>query len=188
MMYNSDHYTKGVFSMNQAKKLVFYIVLNVIVSAITIIAVLFIWENTNFKNLLLDAGDSPAEDSAPADPSIAEEAGQDLLIEIGEVSGAGNLATEFVRLVRPESGRDETISLAGWSTRGTDNREYNILEESGLATLDLHQQGAINIYTKEGASNPIELYLGLSDPVWQPGETVSLLDPDGEVHDTFIIP
>ncbi len=188
MMYNSDHYTKGDFSMNQAKKLVIYLVINIIVSAVTIIAVLYVWENTKFKNLLFNPQDAPAEASAPAEATDGADAAQDLLIEIGEVGGVGNLATEYVRLVRPEGGSTETISLAGWSIRDTNNRSYNILELSGLASLDLHGQGAVNIYSKQGDSNPIELYLGLSDSIWQPGETVSLLDPDGEVHDTYIIP
>ena len=174
--------------MNQARKLVFYIVLNIVVSAVTIIGVLYLWENTKFKNLLFDPGDIPVEASAPAEVSNEGETAQNLLIEIGEVGGVGNLATEYVRLVRPESDASDTISLAGWSIRDTNSRSYNILEESGLASLDLHGQGAVNIYTKEGSSNPIELYLGLRDPIWQPGETVSLIDPDGEVHDTFIIP
>jgi hypothetical protein len=188
MVYNVDHYTKGDFSMNQAKKLVFYIVLNIVVSAVTIIGVLYLWENTKFKNLLFDAGDLPAEASAPGEVSNGAEASQDLLIEIGEVGGVGNIATEYVRLIRPETDASDTISLAGWSLMDTNNRSYNILEESGLASLDLHGQGAVNIYTGDGSSNPIELYLGLRDPIWEPGETVSLLDPDGEVHDTFIIP
>ena len=84
---------------------------------------------------------------------------------------------------------DSVMVLApGATIRDMNNRTYNILEESGLASLDLHGQGAVDIYTKAGDSNPIELYLGLSDPIWQPGETVRLLDPTGEVHDTYIIP
>ena len=188
MMYNLDHYTKGVFSMNQAKKLVFYVVLNIIVSAVTIIAVLYLWENTRFKNLLFDPEETTAEVSAPADAANGAEASQDVLIEIGEVGGVGNLATEYIRLVRPANGTVETISLTGWAIQDANNRKYDILEKSGLASLDLHEQGAVNIYSKEGDSNPIELYLNLSDPIWQPGDTISLLDPDGEVHDTYLIP
>jgi hypothetical protein len=174
--------------MNQAKKLLFYVGLNIVVSAVTIIGVLYLWENTRLKNLLFDSGDIPAEVSSPATTSGTVEDSQNLLIEIGEVGGIGNLATEYVRLVRPGTEPGDTISLQGWSIKDENNQEYNILEMSGVASLDLHGQGAVNIYTKEGDSNPIELYLDLSDPIWQPGDTVSLFDPDGEVHDTYIIP
>jgi len=174
--------------MNQAKKLLFYVVLNIIVSAITIIAVLYLWENTKLKNMLFDSGDIPAEVSSAASSSDTAAASENLLIEIGEVGGIGNLATEYVRLVRPGSEPGDTISLQDWSIKDENNHQYNILEQSGVASLDLHGQGAVNIYTKEGDSNPIELYLDLSDPIWQPGETVTLIDPQGEVHDTYLIP
>ena len=174
--------------MNQAKKLLFYVVLNIIVSAVTIIAVLYLWENTKLKNVLFDPGDLPAESSTAALSSDEPAASENLLIEIGEVGGVGNLATEYIRLDRPGSEPEDTISLQGWSIKDENNHSYNILEQSGVASLDLHGQGAVNIYTKEGDSNPIELYLDLSDPIWEPGETVTLIDPDGEVHDTYLIP
>lgn len=174
--------------MNQAKKLLFYLVLNVIVSAVTILAVLYIWEKTQLRNVLLDAGDRPAAVSLPDDPPAEDPVSQNLLIQIGEVGGVGNLSTEYVRLTRPNSDPEDTISLQGWRIKDEDNHNFLILEQSGLPSLDLHGQGAVNIYSKTGSSNPIELYLGLSDPIWQPGETVTLLDPDGNEHDTYIIP
>jgi hypothetical protein len=174
--------------MNQAKKLLFYLVLNIIVSAVTILAVLYIWERTQLGSVLLDAGDRPAaSDQAESEPEETEDS-QGLLVQIGEVGGIGNLSTEYVRLTRPNGDPEDTISLQGWRLQDEDNNNFVILEQSGLPSLDLHGQGAVNIYSKEGSSNPIELYLGLSDPIWQPGETVTLLDPEGEVHDTYIIP
>jgi hypothetical protein len=174
--------------MNQAKKLVFYIVLNIIVSAVTILGVLYIWEKTQLKNVLLDSGGPVAEVSPDPGGETSEGGETGLLIDIAEVGGVGNLATEYVRLSRPDSDPGDTVSLQGWRlTDGKDN-DFVILEQSGLPSLELHGQGAVNIYTKEGASNPIELYLGLSDSIWGPGESVQLIDPDGVVHDTYVIP
>ena len=171
--------------MNQAKKLLFYIVLNVIVSAVTILAVLYIWEKTQLKDVLLD---TDGQASSPAAVETEGENSQDLLIEIGEVGGIGNLATEYIRLERPDSESSDTVSLQGWRLADENNNDFVILEQSGLPSLDLHGQGAVNIYSKEGASNPIELYLGLDSPIWEPGETVTLIDPEGYVHDTYQIP
>lgn len=174
--------------MNQAKKLLFYLGINVLVSALTILGVLYLWENTQLKSVLFRSGEGPgASAAAENSPAAVEESGE-LLIEIGEVGGVGNLATEYVRLVRSGTESGETISLQDWRIRDENNHNYNILEQSGLASLELHSQGAVNIYSKAGSSNPIELYLGLSDPIWEPGETVTLLDPQGEVHDTYLIP
>ncbi len=174
--------------MNQAKKLTFYVVLNIVVSAVTILVVLYLWENTRLKNLLFAGPGQAAEQSLSASSLDTGEETSDLMIEIGEVGGVGNLATEYVRLVQPGTAAGDTISLLDWRIRDENNNEYSILEQSGLASLELHSQGAVNIYTKAGASNPIELYLGLSDPIWQPGETVTLIDPQGEIHDTYLIP
>jgi hypothetical protein len=174
--------------MNQAKKLLIYFLINVIVSAITIIAVLYLWENTQLKKLLFENEPGTETDLSPGTDKEPVEEISNLLIEIGEVGGVGNIATEYIRLVRPPNDTAETVSLQDWRIKGEDNREFSILEQSGLASLDLHSQGAVNIYTKDGVSNPIELYLGLSDPIWQPGETVTLIDPQGEVHDTYLIP
>jgi hypothetical protein len=174
--------------MNQAKKLLIYVVINIIVSAVTILAVLYLWETTRLKNLLIDGGSPGAEISQPAASEDPVEETTNLLIEIGEVGGIGNLSTEYIRLIRPATDGDDTISLKDWQIKDENNHKYSILEQSGLASLELHSQGAVNIYTKAGDSNPIELYLGLKDPIWQPGETVTLLDPQGEVHDTYLIP
>ena len=174
--------------MNQAKKLIFYISLNIIVSAVTILAVLYIWEKTQLKDVLLESGnDSPAASTGNGEETSEEGAGN-LLVEIGVVGGVGNLATEYVRLTRQDSDPGDTVSLTGWRLADGKDQDFVILEQSGLPSLELHGQGAVNIYTKEGASNPIELYLGLPEPIWGPGETVQLIDPDGVVHDTYQIP
>jgi hypothetical protein len=174
--------------MDQAKKLFIYILINIIVSAVTILAVLFLWENTRLKTVLFGIPTIKEVESAPGTSPGAVDETSNLLIEIGEVGGVGNLATEYIRLVRPATEGAETISLTDWRIQDENNHNYAILEQSGLASLDLHSSGAVNIYTKEGESNPIELYLGLKDPIWEPGETVTLIDPQGEVHDTYLIP
>ncbi len=97
--------------MNQAKKLLIYILINIVVSAITIIAVLYLWENTRLKNVLFAGPDQPAEISSDVKaPDVVEET-SNLLVQIGEVGGVGNLATEYVRLVRPANDTIETLSL-----------------------------------------------------------------------------
>lgn len=173
--------------MTQAKKLLFYLGLNIIVSFVTVLGAHYLWE-TQLRDVILDSASPSSESSSLAEGENGGEEGQELLIEIGEVGGVGNLATEYVRLTRPDSDPGDTVSLQGWRLVDEDNQDYVILEQSGLPSLDLHGQGAVNIYSKEGASTPIELYLGLSDPMWEPGETVSLIDPEGDVHDTYQIP
>ncbi len=174
--------------MNQAKKLLFYIGLNIIVSFAATFGAHYIYDKTQLKDVLLESGNPPSEVSTVPGEEAGSEGGQGLLIEIGEVVGVGNLATEYIRLTRPDSDPGDTVSLQGWRLADEDGHDYVILEQSGLPSLDLHGQGAVNIYSKEGASSPIELYLGLTEPIWEPGETISLIDPQGNVHDTYQIP
>jgi hypothetical protein len=174
--------------MNQAKKLIFYVLLNIIVSAATIVGVLYLWENTRLKNALMDSAEPSLQETQPGDSVELETTTEPRQIEIAEAGGVGNLATEYIRLVRPVDAEGETISLQNWQLKDGEDQQFSILAQSGLASLELHTQGAVNIYSKAGQSNPIELYLGLENPLWSPGETVTLIDPQGEVHDTYLIP
>jgi hypothetical protein len=176
--------------MKQWKRLLFYILLNMAVSAMTMVGVLYLWENTNLKYVLFFQY-PPAENEGLQEPLSTPstfETQPALQIKIDEVGGVGNLDTEYVRLKRVGDSAQETISLEKWRLKDEDNNEFAILSQSGFESLELHNKGAVNIYTKTGQSNPIELYLGFSKPLWEPGETVTLIDPTGEAHDTFLIP
>jgi len=176
--------------MKQGRRLLFYILLNMVVSAVTMIGVLYLWDNTNLKHVLFSTtprSSSPAMSEAASTPDTFQTP-TSLQIEINEVGGVGNLDTEYVRLRHVSDSSQETLSLDGWQLKDEDNHEFAILSQSGFEKLELHQKGAVNIFTKGGQSNPIELYLGFSEPLWEPGETVSLVDPQGEIHDSYLIP
>lgn len=100
-------------------------------------------------------------------------------VTIESVVGAGDLGSERVMLARTGPGE---LSLAGWQ----------LLEEDGAVftfpQLNLFEGGAVNLYTRSGQSTVVELYWGLGAPVWDSGETVVLLDADGNVHATFRVP
>ncbi|MBS3753438.1 MAG: lamin tail domain-containing protein [Anaerolineales bacterium] len=176
--------------MKQWKRLLFYILVNVTVSATTMLGVLYLWENTNLKNVLFvqspRSQDEETRDTLTT-PSTFETQ-PPLVIQIDEIVGVGNLDTEYVRLKRVGNSGQEKISLQNWQIKDEDNHTFTILAQSGMESLELHKKGAVNIYTKQGTSNPIELYLGFSEPLWEPGETVTLIEPSGDVHDTFLIP
>lgn len=176
--------------MKQGRRLLFYILLNMVVSAVTMIGVLYLWDNTNLKHVLFSTSPGASSQTVSDAPSTPDtfQTPASLQIEIDEVGGVGNLDTEYVRLRHVSSSSQETISLEDWRLKDEDNHEFAILSQSGFEQLELHQKGAVNIFTKAGQSNPIELYLGFSEPLWEPGETVSLVDPRGEIHDSFLIP
>ncbi len=172
--------------MNRWKRLIFYLLLNVLVSAITILCVLFVWENTRLKDVLMLAPGSETQSTTNATAQNAMAA--NLVVEISKVEGTGNLDTEYILLRRIGGTPDQAISLLNWRIRDEDGREINISNHLSLQSLNLHSNGAIFIHSKSGNSDPIDLYLGLEGPLWSPGETVTLLDAEGNIQDTFLIP
>jgi LysM repeat protein len=100
-------------------------------------------------------------------------------VVIENVVGAGDLTSEYILLKRSGAGE---LSLAGWQ----------LLEEGGnvytFPQLQLYENGAVRLYTRGGQNTVVELYWGLSTPVWQAGETVVLLDNNGKVRATYRVP
>jgi hypothetical protein len=176
--------------MKPWKRLLVYLLLNIIVTGITMLAVLYLWENTAIKELMYTTVEQASAGETPRVPDQDSPAGGDgpQRIEIEEVGGVGNLATEYILLKHSTEDTEDTVSLQNWVLRDENGHEFSILAQSGIGSLELHAKGAVYVYTKTGESNPIELYLGLQDPLWNPGETVTLISPEGEIHDTYQIP
>ena len=119
-------------------------------------------------------GDTPPLPS-PTQPAEVGEA----RVSIDSVVGAGDLETERVLLRRTGPGE---LSLAGWRLVEAGGEEFVFPQ------LTLFEGGAVNVYTKAGQPTVVDLFWGLSGPVWEPGETVTLLDSQNREHATFQIP
>lgn len=230
--------------MKSWKRLIFYILLNIFVSACTTLAVLLVWDQFSGplpRNLLPRALSSlsrpPAEtpvvqtDGTPAAPqptateaflvyqvesgdtfeSIAEAhnvsveelvavngfkssqplgAGEVLRIPmhpqgsvvIDSVIGAGDLDTEHVLLKHRGEGE---LALVGWRL---EDDQGNVFIFPQFPQLTLFPGGAVNIYTRSGVNSVVELYWGLSQPVWRSGTTVILRDAQNNVRATYVVP
>jgi LysM repeat protein len=230
--------------MKQWKRLIYYLLLNVLVSACTILAVLFVWDRTHsplpgglFSPVarqqptatttpapggLLSAGpqatptpvfiayqvvDGDTFDSIASEYGISATeliavngftkdqplgAGEVLRIpvrataspqadiEIANVIGAGDLNNERVVLQQSGSG---TLLLAGWQLQDGNGNQFT------FPALELTQDGfQVNVYTKSGPNTADSLYWGLSQPIWNSGGTVTLLDAGGAVKAKFSVP
>jgi LysM repeat protein len=98
---------------------------------------------------------------------------------IDSVIGSGDLASERIFLKRVGTGE---LSLTGWQLVAENGETFNFPQ------LTLFENGAVFIYTKEGQTTAVALYWALDHPVWESGETVVLLDDQGEVHASYQIP
>lgn len=150
------------------KRLLYYLLLNAIVSACVTASVLFVYDR-----YFHTPTDSPAA-SAPV--QTAEGASK---VEISVVIGAGIPSSE--KLVLRNTGQEEA-SLEGWKLQDEQNNVYT------FPKMTVASGGVIQINTAPGKDTLIDLYWGLTAPVWSSGETATLLDPAGTVKSVYKVP
>lgn len=173
--------------------LLLYLLLNILVSAGTTLAVLAVWDRTQRKELPpFPTFEAPAA-TLPAEPSptAAEAAAQNPAetaapgepqIEIGAVVGATDPELEYVLLKRLG---ESDLSLAGWTLS---DEQGNVFTFPAQPALVLFAGGAVQIYTRSGEDTPTEMYWNRADPVWEPGEWVTLRDAEGGEQARYQIP
>ncbi len=154
-------------SLDPGKRLLVYLVINIIVSAMTTLVVLALW--TRFV-----LGGAP--DFAPSNPTTDSTSSQ---VVINAVIGAGDLENERVII---EHVGDEDISLTGWRLRDESGAEYR------FPALVLHPGAEIDVYSREGDDSASSLYWDRQVAIWSSGEKVSLIDPSSRVQATYTVP
>jgi len=100
-------------------------------------------------------------------------------VSINAIIGAGDLTAEHVFITRGGTGE---LSLEGWQLADQNGNVYTFPQ------LILYEGGAVNVWTSAGSPTVIDLYWGLGQPVWTPGETATLRDAQGNVRATAKVP
>lgn len=168
--------------MKNRKQLLFYIFLNIIVSAATTLLVLWIWDKPDRDQeisvapvsayLLENSAAEPAATPIPLDQEV---------IRIKNIFGAGDVQNEMVELVRVGDG---DISLTGWQLKDDDGNTYTF--PSGLI---MFAGAEFNVYTRiSNSESVIEGYWKSAEPIWRSGETATLVDAQGNVRATYTVP
>jgi LysM repeat protein len=103
----------------------------------------------------------------------------DARVTIDSVIGAGDLASERVFIKRVGPGE---ISLEGWQLVSDSGEAYTFPQ------ITLFERGALYIYSRAGLASVVALYWELDHPVWESGDTVSLVNNQGETHASYQIP
>ena len=160
------------------RRLVFYLLLNIFISACVTSAILF-WYDRNYRSVSISAVQLAAplanQEVAVSQPTLQA----NIPIEIVSVIGAGTLNAEWV--VVSYKG-DDQINLANWQLRDSDRHVFVFPQ------LVLHKNGAVQIHTASGTNTVIDLYWGQSDPVWESGEEAQLYDPSGNLRAKYKVP
>lgn len=171
--------------MRLSRRLVIYLVLNIVVSAATTLAVLFWWD-ANHRSPLT-AGAPPLASNPPSGTESAPAAAVQstlppvgkAIIEIKNVFGIGDLKNEVVVIQRV--GEDD-LFISGWELEDEDGNRYRFPD------LLLNPGGAVQVYSRSGADTVNELYWGAQKPLWRSGEVVTLVDTQGNARASYSIP
>jgi LysM repeat protein len=105
--------------------------------------------------------------------------GQEPQVVIDTVIGAGVLENERLVLLRTGDGE---LSLAGWRLEDGTGNVYNFPQ------LTLYKGGTISLNTRTGEDTWVNLFWGLTSPIWRPGKTVSLYDSQNNLRASYTIP
>jgi hypothetical protein len=173
--------------------LLLYILLNIIVSAATTLAVMMIWDRVKQSEMPPQVATLPAiaattplsvttTPQPETTPTGTAQANAGPLIEINQVIGAGDVTQEYVLLKRLGEG---DLNMAGWKLKDEDG---NVFAFPTNPELVLFKGGAVQIYTRVGVDTPTEIYWNRTEPVWKVGEQVTLVDANGTVQATFKVP
>ncbi|GAP15461.1 protein containing lamin tail domain [Longilinea arvoryzae] len=156
-----------------------FLLINVLVSAVTTILVLTIWDHAHSSALpaaQTSTNVAAATQTTPA--SVAQAPAGDGKITIENVFGVGDYQTEVVEITRDA---DTDLVLTGWKLRDENGHEYT------FPNLTL-KKGAIRVYTRSGTDSVIELFWGQKQAVWEAGELVALVDAQGTLQASYRIP
>lgn len=164
--------------MKTTRRLLPFVILNILISAITTLVVLAIWDAIRRNDLPPLATLSPQLTEQPS-PTPTLPSTDAPVIEIENIFGAGDLQTEVVLIRRLGDGE---LWLEGWKLEDENGHKYI------FPGLMLNKDGALKLYTRGGTNTVIALYWGQNKPVWKKGERASLYDPEGNLRAWFIVP
>jgi hypothetical protein len=161
-----------------------YLVINIIVSALTTILILAISHAGQAKNptysFLLTPVSQDALFPSQAEAQIPTLPAMDApTLKITNLYGNGDLQTEFIKIQMVGSGE---LWLTNWQIKDDKKHVYT------FPRLQLNNGGTVNIYTKNGVDSVTDLYWGLKEPLWSSGDTITILDYDGNIRAEYQVP
>ena len=161
------------------RNLLLYLLLNVLISACVAGAILF-WYDRNYRVATLSSIQPVAPlTSREVSPAATTDPNVKIPLEIVSIVGAGLLDAESVTI---KNAGAEPLNLSGWQLKDSDKNIFV------FPNLTLNTNGAVQVHTKPGTDNVIDLYWNAGAPVWQSGEEAQLLNAGGKVQDTYQVP
>jgi hypothetical protein len=190
------------------RSLLFYLILNMLVSAAATLAVLFAWDYFSGRDVLqtiagqvlvppdaapggadgpagtaLAANVAPGENPQPQPAPRADLPPPDVeVIQITLAAGVGDIKYEALTLQRVGQG---DLYMAGWKLYDEGGNTYIFPDSPELV---LFAGGAVRFFSKGGTDTATEIFWNRSEPAYESTELITLEDPLGNVRATYRIP
>lgn len=170
--------------MKQFPRSVLFLLLNILVTIATVAILWLAWikpqQEALLKELGLPVGVNPGlnPSSAESIPTPTLPPLDQVVLEVKSVTGMEELSLETLVLERVGEG---DVWLAGWQVTDEDGNLYQFPEL-------LLQGGTIRLHSGAGRNTLPDLYWGLIAPVWESGETVTVIDSAGNVRTRAQLP
>ncbi len=159
------------------RRLFFYLLLNVFVSACVTSAILY-WYDRNYRAVTLPQVTlpTPSTNATSGTPAATLQPGS---VQIVSVIGAGTLTAEAV--VIRYNGEGE-LDLTSWHLKDADNNLYT------FPPFKLFKNGVVQVHTSSGTNSAIVLYWSQNQAMWKSGESVLLTNPQDVVQYSYPVP
>ena len=155
--------------MNSRRRLVYYLLINIFVSALVAGSIIFYYD----RNHRVECPAVLVTATAPPGGAAG------INVTMAGVIGAGRLADE--RIIIQNNGKQELV-LTGWYL--TDNHGNSYI----FPQLTLFPGVGVQLHTIAGQDSPTDLYWGRSSPVWVSGELAALYDTQNIARAFYRIP
>jgi len=160
------------------KKILPYLLLNIGISAVTMLAVILIWNALHPSTIDANQFDGSFINPLQTSPAVLPPLDHKT-IEIQSVFMPGELDYEKISL---KNVGEDPIDLAGWSLVNSQKEKFII------PALTLYPDGAVDVYSRPGINTAVELFWNSAQALWRPGDTVLLLDTAGDERSNYLIP
>ena len=154
--------------MNSRRRLVYYLLINVFVSALVAGSIIFYYDRNHH-----------VECPAVLAPATVAPGTSSIQVSMVGVVGAGNFSDE--RIIIQNNGAQE-LDLTGWSLTDNQGNSYT------FPKLTLFPSVKVNLHTNAGQDTPTDLYWSRPAAIWSSGDLAALYDTQNIARAFYRIP
>lgn len=133
------------------------------------------------QRLVIPRGESQptAAPAATATPAVAADQPAGAGLRIASFTGSGTLNSEAVQI---SNDSDLAVNLQGWRLEKEGGQTYT------FGNVSLFPGGGVVLNTGPGTDTSVAVYWNQAAPIWAPGNTARLVNPQGETISQLAVP